>query len=182
MDPVQTNPESVTYSAESTPTESVLEDTSVALVAEIEALKAKLADESHQRLRAYADLENFRKRKEQELASFRKFAQEQIIFELLPVIDNFDLAIHHTNADDASSKKVLEGVLLIQKQLKGVLDKAGLARIEAVGHAFDPNFHQSIGEEESEEGSNVVIREMQAGYTLHGRLLRPSLVIVSKSN
>jgi molecular chaperone GrpE len=178
MDPIinQENSETLQATEVSDP---VMEDPSLALVKEIEELKAKLAEESNLRLRAHADLDNFRKRKEQELISFRKFAQEQILLELLPVLDNFDLAIQHSGTPDSSSQKVMEGVLLIQKQLKSVLDKAGVIGINAVGQPFDPNFHQSIGQEDSELGSNLVVREMQAGYTLHGRVIRPSLVIVS---
>ncbi len=179
MDPVTNQENTQTSQATEEVIDPVTEDPSLALVKEIEDLKAKLAEESNLRLRAHADLDNFRKRKEQELISFRKFAQEQILLELLPVLDNFDLAIQHSGTPDSSSQKVMEGVLLIQKQLKSVLDKAGVIGINAVGQPFDPNFHQSIGQEDSELGSNLVVREMQAGYTLHGRVIRPSLVIVS---
>ncbi len=168
-----------TNTADSTLQDTVADDPTLALSQEIEELKAKLAEESNQRLRAYADLDNFRKRKEQEIVSFRKFAQEQLLSELLPILDSFELAIQHSG-NEASAQKILEGVLLIQKQLKSVLEKSGVVKIEALGQPFDPNFHQAIGHEESDQGSNLVIKEMQAGYTLHGRVIRPSLVVVSQ--
>jgi molecular chaperone GrpE len=171
----------------SIPTEPLTHESEVAmgdsvdLEAEVTALKAQLQEESANRLRAYADLENFRKRKDQELANFKKYAQEKFVLELMPVLDSFALALQH-NADGSSenTQKVLEGVTLIQKQLTGVFDKMGIRRIEALGQKFDPNFHQAIGQEDSDQGADLVIKEMQAGYLLHDRVIRPSMVIVSK--
>ncbi len=127
-------------------------------------------------LRAHAELENYKKRKEQELDNFRKFAVEKYVLELLPVLDSFDRACEHD---------VPEGFLLIQKQFHSVLEKLGVKPIELElsKTAFDPHLHQAVLQEENNEvDAHTVLKEMQKGYMLHDRMLRPSMVVVSKKS
>jgi len=133
-------------------------------------------------LRAMAELENFKRRKEQEKEAFVKFANEKFVLELLPTMDSFDLAV--TQIQQALPKELqstLEGFLLIQKQLHTLLEKMGVKRIVSMDKTFDPTVHQAVSQEEVKgKASNVVVREMQAGYTLHERVIRPAMVVVSK--
>ncbi len=150
--------------------------------AEAEAvdLEEKIAALEDQNLRLRAELDNYRKRTEREMASFRKYANESLIKELLPQIDNLERALDHgreTNPDDP----LLEGVELILKGLVDALAKFGVSRVEAVGQAFDPNLHEAIMQQEDAEAEdNTVLAEHQKGYLLHDRLLRPAMVVVSK--
>jgi len=128
--------------------------------------------------RAQADFANFKKRIEQDRAEFSKFANSVLMCGLLPVIDDFERAL------DTSSEAVdsgwVEGIELIYRKMMAELENQGLSRIEADGQDFDPNFHQAVLYEEGEEGK--VIEELQKGYMLHDRLLRPTMVKVGKGN
>jgi molecular chaperone GrpE len=127
-------------------------------------------------LRTLADFENYRKRAEREKDEFRRFALNNLIRDLLPVLDNFDRALEHAEGGDDFHK----GVLMIYKQLWDVLEKAGIKPIEEVGVRFDPNIHEAvIGEEDPTVPANTVIALLQKGYFLHDRLLRPALVKVA---
>jgi molecular chaperone GrpE len=146
-----------------------------------EAKKAQeeLVQEKEKFLRAYAEQENFKKRKEQEFETFCKYAGEKFVTEMLPVLDSFDRACEHAG-EDKKNKELVAGFTLIQKQFHTVLEKLGVKPIDAVGKPFDPNFHQAVMQEESEnKESNTVLKEMQKGYTLHDRILRPSMVVVA---
>ena len=165
--------------------ESSLEETGdsarIALLeTEVEALKEVLTAETDQRLRAYAELENFRKRKDQEVDSIRKYAAEKFIVSFLPVLDSLVLACGHANHHNPSPEKLKEGFILIQKQFEQSLEKLGVEKIEAVGQVFDPNCHQAVSQEAAEGvNSETVLREMQIGYRLHDRVIRPSMVVIS---
>jgi len=130
-------------------------------------------------LRLSAEFENFKKRNRREMTEFKKFASEVLIKDLLPVLDNLDRALETTSADEAC-KAINEGVSMTRDEMLKVFKKYSVEPIEALEKEFDPAFHQAVGQEEnSDHPKNVVLKEFQKGYTIHGRLLRPSMVIVS---
>jgi molecular chaperone GrpE len=141
----------------------------------------KVKDNDDKLLRSLAEQENFKRRKEQEVLSFKKYAVDQIVTDLLPVLDSFDRACEQLDNLSDEAKKVLEGFVLIQKQFHSVLEKNNIVPIEAVGMPMDPNLHQAIMQEECEDvEAGSVIKEMQKGYKLHDRVLRPAMVVVAK--
>ena len=132
-------------------------------------------------LRVSADFENFKKRSFRETDDFRKYANELLLLELLTVVDNMERAIQSTNSENNAAGCVIEGVEMTLKALLKIFDKFSVKLIEAVGKPFDPSFHQAMIQEASDlHPENTVIREFQKGYLLHDRLLRPSMVVVSK--
>ena len=157
---------------------------------DIQALQSKIStheevikSEKEKALRAYAELENFKKRKEQEKEDFCRFSNEKFIRELLPVLDSFDYAVDHAQNEQSneSQNKLLEGFVLIQKQFHAFLEKIGVSSFESVNTKFDPNFHQAVLQEEKEGfEAGLVLKEMQRGYKYNERILRPAMVVVSK--
>ncbi len=135
-------------------------------------------------LRKCADLENYKKRVEKEKTLIVEFANEELIKELLPVMDDLERAIEHIKGgekDEKALESMLNGVELTLKKFFGVLRKFGLEPIAAEGERFDPSRHEAISHEETEEfEGGTVIRELQKGYLLKKRLLRPTLVVVAK--
>jgi len=158
-----------------------------ALTAEIAALEERLAEKcqeaeaNHNRfLKSCADLENYKKRVEREKKELLDYANDTLIKELLHVIDNMERALSHIN-DDVDIESLKEGLTLSIEQIFPMLEKFGLERVRAVGERFDPTVHEAVSHEvSSDHGPETVIREFQRGYTLKGRLLRPSMVAVSK--
>ena len=153
------------------------------LCSELEA-KDKEAKGNHDKfLRAVADLENYKRRTSKEVADAKSYANERLIAEILPVIDNFERALGHANGTDADSPgSIAEGIKLIVDQMFAVLKKAGLEEVAALGEKFDPALHHAISEEESAEAEpGTVVKEFQKGYFLKGKLLRPSMVAVSSA-
>lgn len=147
-----------------------------------EALEAKEkeAKENYDRyLRAVADLDNFRKRAARDKADTIKYAKEDLIKDILPFLDSLDRALKHKDSTDAQAFK--DGIALIQDQLLCCLKKHGVERIESVGAVFDPNFHEALMRVDSaDHQDNQVVSEMEKGYLLNGRLIRPSRVCVCK--
>ncbi len=147
-----------------------------------EALEAKEkeAKENYDRyLRAVADLDNFRKRAARDKADTIKYAKEDLIKDILPFLDSLDRALEHKDSTDAQAFK--DGIALIQDQLLCCLKKHGVERIESVGAVFDPNFHEALMRVDSaDHQDNQVVSEMEKGYLLNGRLIRPSRVCVCK--
>ena len=140
---------------------------------EIEALKAS-------ELRIRADFDNFRRRTNEENAQRIKFASQSVIEKLIPLIDNFERALQ-VNATSEDAKQIQSGVDMIHRQLLDVLNAEQVEVIEAVGQPFDPNFHQAVMQEPSDEfESGIVTMELQKGYTMHGRVIRPSMVKVAE--
>lgn len=153
-----------------------------ALTLEAEAAKFKAqADEYYAHLqRLQAEFDNFRKRTQKEKEELTKYASERVVEAMLPVLDNFERAMGSakTNRDFDS---FAQGVDMIFRQFQNVLTKEGLAVIEAVGQPFDPNMHEAVLQIDSEEHTeNTVVEELQKGYTLKDKLLRPSMVKVSR--
>jgi molecular chaperone GrpE len=132
-------------------------------------------------LRVSADFENFKKRSFRETDDFRKYANELLLLELLTVVDNLERAIQSTSSENNEAGCVIEGVEMTLKALLKIFERFSVKLIEAVGKPFDPNFHQAMMQESSDlYPENTIISEFQKGYMLHDRLLRPSMVVVSK--
>lgn len=146
---------------------------------ELEAQR-KLADEHYQRyLRTQADFDNFRRRSRQEKEDFAKYASAKLIEQLLPIVDNFERALA-ASKDNTDSEALLKGVDMIHRQLEQVLAQEGLKPIEAVGQPFNPEYHQAIMQVESEDHEEgVVLEEVQKGYILKDKVIRPAMVKVS---
>ena len=151
----------------------------VSLQDELEEARRK-AGEYHDRvLRMQAEMENLRKRAERDISNTHKYAIEKFAGELLQVKDSLELGL---DAGEADAAKLQEGSALTLKVLTSALQKFAIEEVDPLGEAFDPNLHQAMTTEESDEhGPNTVIRVMQKGYTLHERLLRPAMVIVSRA-
>lgn len=146
---------------------------------EIETLCAELAAAKDRWLRERADLENFKKRAVREKADALRFANEGLLRDLLPVIDNLERAVDHGRAS-REIDPILAGVELVLRSLTEVLARHGVKPVEARGTPFDPSQHEAIGHVASGEPPNTVVDEHQRGYVLHERLLRPALVTVGK--
>jgi molecular chaperone GrpE len=150
-----------------------------ALQAEMEELRAQKEEAERRLVYMQAEFQNYRRRKEEENAGLVKFANSELIRSLLPILDNFERALQaaeQTRNFDA----LIGGVSGTLKQLQSFLQKAGVTPIEAVGKEFDPNFHEAIGHlEESGLPANTVAEEVQRGYILNDRVLRPALVRVA---
>ncbi|MBI5699728.1 nucleotide exchange factor GrpE [Candidatus Saganbacteria bacterium] len=130
-------------------------------------------------LRALADFDNYKKRTALEQDQFVKFSNEGLIRELLPVLDGLDKALSAAGTSKVNDG-LIKGLALVGRQLKDALSKFGLDEIAAVGKPYDANLHEAILQKESSGPENVILEEMQKGYTLHGRVIKPSMVIVSK--
>ncbi len=131
-------------------------------------------------IRSQAEIDNLKKRYQKERQDLVKFANESLIKQLLPIVDNLEKAITHSQDKD-SIEAIREGVDLTLKGLTDILQKAGVEMVEAIGEQFDPNFHEAVSEM-ADDGikPGTVIKDLQKGYTLNQRLIRPSMVVVSK--
>lgn len=155
----------------------------------IEALELALsqaeqrADDANDRaVRAVAEMENIRRRSAQEVEKAHKFALEKFAGELLDSVDNLERALDIAAQAEDVNKSFLEGIELTHKNLLGTLTKFGVEAIGTVGDAFNPELHQAMAMQPSEEQpNNTVLAVMQKGYTLSGRLLRPAMVMVVKN-
>jgi molecular chaperone GrpE len=125
--------------------------------------------------RSQADLENYRKRAEQEKSETVEFANRMLILDLLPILDDFERALGSLPAE-LDEQNWTEGIKFIYNKLKNVLETQGLAEIKAEGEYFDPYFHEAAGQLEGEEG--IIIEEIRKGYKFRDKLLRPSMVMV----
>ncbi len=149
-----------------------------ALLEELEEAKRMAGECQERMLRMQAEMENLRKRAQRDLSSAHKFAIEKFAGELLQVKDSLELGL---GAGDVKAEKLREGTELTLKMLVSTMQKFSIEEIDPAGEAFDPNLHQAMTTQESHEHEpNTVIQVMQKGYTLHERLLRPAMVIVSK--
>jgi molecular chaperone GrpE len=164
------------------PADAAATPTAESLAAKVEE-KAKEAQNNLDRLmRITADFENYKKRVTRETEEFRKFANETIIKELLPVVDNLERAIESAQEEAQAHAAILEGVTLTLDGILDVFNKFGVIQVEALGKDFDPNYHQAIQQEMSEElAPNTVTQVFQKGYVMHDRLIRPAMVVVSKA-
>ena len=145
--------------------------------------QAKLDGQKDSVLRAIADAENAKRRAETEIDKARKFALEKFAGELLSVVDNLERATQSADAENEAIKPLLEGVELTQKSFLTTFEKFGLETLDPQGDAFNPEHHQAMSMQESDEvAPNTVLAVMQKGYLLNGRLLRPAMVMVSRGS
>lgn len=167
--------------------EEVLEDVQeISLEEKVLTLEAELKQSKDQAneyfthlQRLQADFDNYRKRTQKEKEETVKYAAERIVEAMLPILDNFERAINSTRTNQ-DFNAFSQGVEMIFKQMQNTLAKEGLTAIEAVGQTFDPNLHEAVLQVDSEDyPENTVVEELQKGYYLKEKVLRPSMVKVS---
>jgi molecular chaperone GrpE len=160
------------------PVEILQENTEEVLAQKNEEIK-QLQDRI---LRMAAEMDNTRKRLERERSEGISFANECLIREILPVIDNLERAVQHGERE-TNCLSLLEGVRMTLKNMEDVLGKFGCVSFESQGKPFDPKYHEAVMQQEStEHPDKTVIQELQKGYSLHDRLIRPAMVVVSRTS
>jgi molecular chaperone GrpE len=152
---------------------------------ELAALKtqaAKAQEHWDQLLRTTADFDNFKKRAARERQDAVKYANESLLQKLIPVLDNFDMAITAAgNAREGAAQSLQTGVNMILTQFRSALAEAGLEEIDAANKPFDPNFHEAVSQQETADApEGQVVQQLRKGYKLRDRLLRPATVVVAK--
>lgn len=174
---VETVEETVKENVEDTNEQEVVVDEKEQKIAELEA---KIAEEEARYLRLRADYDNLARRNRLDREASEKYRAQALLTELLPVLDNLDRALQvEVKSEEATS--LYKGVEMVYQQLIVATEKEGLEVIPAEGESFDPNFHQAVmQEQDSEKESGVVLRELQKGYKLKDRVLRPSMVSVNE--
>ena len=160
-------------------------DPSIAAEAQVLALEAEIAGLKDKFIRAHAEMDNLRKRTEREKADTSKYAISKFAGDMLAVADNLQRAIEAFaqagGEPDPQTKALIEGVELTDSELSKALDRHGVRKIEALGEIFDPNFHQAVMEEENKDvAAGTVLRVFQEGYKIGDRVLRPTMVVVSR--
>jgi len=163
-----------------TPSRSELLERAQALERELEMVRAQSDENLRALQRSAADFSNYRRRTEEERAAVMQLSNALLIGKLLAVLDDFDRAL--ASVPDNTDEAWLDGVRLVERKLRAVLEGEGVTPIEAVGEPFDPNLHEAVVHEETTEyPDNTVIGEVQRGYRLHDRILRPALVRVANN-
>lgn len=148
----------------------------------IEALEEQLAQAKDQTLRAHAEAMNIKRRAEQDVEKAHKFALEKFVNELIPVVESLEKGIESAEQGDGQHETMLEGMRLTYKQLLDALGKFQVLQVNPEGEPFDPNFHQAISMIPNPDMEpNTVMNVFQKGYTLHGRVIRPAMVVVSSA-
>ncbi len=145
-----------------------------------QVLEAEVAEWKEHATRAAADLDNFRKRMAREMAEALRYANQALLEELLPVLDNFEMGLQAAAAE--SESMIYKGMEMVKKQLDDFLGRQGVEEVPAEGQPFDPNLHEAVSQEEcadTEEGN--VLRVIRRGYKMTDRLLRPANVVVAKA-
>jgi len=146
-----------------------------------EALQKQFNEMNERFLRVSSDFKNYKKRVEKEKNDIYSYANEKLICDLLPVMDNFERAVLSAESENGTSEKMLKGIEMVYKQLNDVLNSNGIKKIDAEGKPFDPNYHHAVMMEESEEfETETVIEVFQTGYSLNDKVIRPSMVKVVK--
>jgi molecular chaperone GrpE len=150
--------------------------------ARIEELEKEVEANYDRFVRVTADFDNFKKRTSREVSDLRKFANENILRDMLSVADNLERAIESGSKPDSEKKTLLEGVKITLKDLYRMFEKYGVKDFKSEGKPFDPVFHQAMMQEQTDDyPDNIVLNELQKGYTIHERLLRPAMVVVAKN-
>ncbi len=148
---------------------------------ELERLRREVQQAKDQYLRTLAEADNVKKRLHREKEEFVRYAAESVVRALLPIVDSLDQALVAVDKQ-ADPQAVIKGVHLIYRQLLGLLDKEGVKRIPTVGEPFDPHKHEAVAQVEAGDGmaDETVAEEVQVGYTMHGKVIRPAIVKVAK--
>ncbi len=141
-------------------------------------LQAQLKEQEQKYIYLYADFENFKKRTQKERQDLIKFGWEPVASELLPVLDNFERALQYAKPE--TDPNLISGLQMVASQFKTALEKQGVQLVKSIDQTFNPEFHEAVGELPSPKPQGIIVQEHLKGYTLHGRLLRPSRVMVSR--
>lgn len=186
--PAAEEPEIITEQEQANPDEAIVAETEEEtdplqkLRQEIVVAKEEAGKNWDLYLRERADLENARKRHQRDREEAIRFANDRLLREMIPVLDNLERAVGHAEQGDDDSQGLLEGVNMTINQFRKVLEDFGVKPINALGEDFDPNLHQAMGHvETTDQAPNTVTSEFQKGYLLNDRLLRPSLVMVARA-
>jgi len=188
MEEADTSPEKIPPQAPSSegelgpnpPDFSPVEQELVLLKSELEQKNRDLKDAQEKQLRVLAEMENYKKRTTRDQMDQLRYANEKLLKELLPVLDNLERALTHLK-DSPERSSLAEGVELTYRQWLEVLKKFGVTPIPSVGEPFDPNHHQAVTYlDTNEQPANHVAEELQKGYIYHERVLRPSMVAVAR--
>jgi len=146
----------------------------------LEAATREAAENYDRLLRVSAEFENYKKRSARDMEDFRKFANQELVKDLLPILDNLELALKSASEKDKSADGILEGIELTRIEILRVLEKHKVKQIDALGMPFDPSYHEAVMREETDDHpENTVTTELQKGYLMHDRLIRPSMVAVA---
>ena len=183
--------EPVAPAAEATPTAEAAPEPAPVLeqpaltpeqLADLQTRAAKAQENWDRLLRTTADFDNFKKRAAREKQDAIKYATESLLQKVIPVLDNFEMALSVAqNSSAADLKSLQDGVAMIHAQLKSTLTEAGLEEVDATGKPFDPNVHEAVSQQESGDvPEGRVLQQLRKGYKLRERLLRPATVIVAK--
>jgi len=162
------------------PTASSAPDVSAELEAKIAGLEKEKKDNWDRYLRAAADLENLRKRQKREVDDAKLESKGRVLKEMLPVVDNLERAIEHAT-NQAGNNPIVEGVQLVLRQFTTAFERLEVTPVDAAGQPFDPNLHEAISQQESDQAPGTVVQVLQRGYKSGDRLLRPALVVVAKA-
>ncbi|ALC81680.1 MULTISPECIES: nucleotide exchange factor GrpE [Bacillus] len=147
---------------------------------EVAKLQELLDEKENKILRVQADFENYKRRTRTEQETIQKYRSQNIVTEILPALDSFERALQ-INPENDQTESLLQGMQMVQRQLVEALTKEGVEIIPAVGEEFDPTLHQAVMQVEDESyDSNVVVEELQKGYKLKDRVIRPSMVKVNQ--
>jgi molecular chaperone GrpE len=150
-------------------------------IAELKEQAGKAKQHYEQLLRAVADLDNYKKRAARERQDAIKFANESLLEKIIPILDNFEMALTAANTPNTSVQSLQTGINMVHQQLKSALGNAGLEEIDANGKPFDPNLHEAISQQETTKApEGQVVQQVRKGYKLRDRLLRPASVVVAK--
>nr|WP_233254188.1 nucleotide exchange factor GrpE [Salipaludibacillus keqinensis] len=171
--------EEVKQSTEAGEEEEATDGSNDATSDQLKELETKLEETTNRMLRLQADYDNFRRRSKQEKESAAKYRSQSLAESLIPALDNFERAMM-IDAQSDETKSLLQGMEMVYRQLKEALANEGIEPIESVGQPFDPHVHQAVMQVESEEyDANIVVEEMQKGYQLKDRVIRPAMVKVN---
>ncbi|MCD6271756.1 MAG: nucleotide exchange factor GrpE [Deltaproteobacteria bacterium] len=152
------------------------------LKSEKEAAEQEAKETYDKLLRISAEFDNYKKRTAREMDEFRKFANESLLTKLLPVVDNLERAISSSQEKKSSESCITEGINMTLQEILNIFETFQVKPIESLNKTFDPNFHQAVMQEETEEiEENIIIKEFQKGYMIQNRLLRAAMVVVAKA-
>ncbi|OLP65527.1 hypothetical protein BACPU_16150 [Bacillus pumilus] len=161
-------------------TEEATHDGQSAFQEKMDELQQLLDEKENKILRVQADFENYKRRARTEVETVQKYRSQHVVSDLLPALDNFERALR-IDPDNEQAKSLLEGMQMVYRQLIEALKSEGVEPIEAIGKEFDPNLHQAVMQVEDENyDSNIVVEELQKGYKLKDRVIRPSMVKVNQ--
>lgn len=159
------------------------EETVEGAESELARCRLELEEAKDRVLRLHADFDNFRKRLNREKEEWTVYSAQGLVEKLLPVLDNFELALATTNSANQETAGILSGVTMIYRQLNEVLTREGLKPIQALGEIFDPQIHEAIMQVPGQKGQadNQVVEELRKGYRFKEKILRPAMVKVAKN-